>query len=96
MQLLKKEKVLSRMAFSNSTLYARIKFDLMTPPVVLGANSVAWPEHEIFAINAARIAGKSDHEIRALVTELVSLRKSVSGKSESELRTTIFNLIGGA
>ena len=41
----------------------------------LGANSVGWPEHEINAIIAARVAGKSDDEIKVLVSELEAARK---------------------
>jgi len=46
----------------------------MTPPVKLGERCAAWPLHEIAAINAARIAGKSDEEIRELVTQLEQQR----------------------
>ncbi len=46
--------------------------------VSLGANSVGWPLHEIDAIIAARVAGKSDDEIRLLVSELETARKLVA------------------
>jgi prophage regulatory protein len=39
---------------------------------------VGWPDHEVTALNEARIAGLSDEEIRALVTRLEGARKSVS------------------
>lgn len=42
----------------------------------LGPRCVGWPAHEVAALNAARIAGKSDDEIRILVQELESARKS--------------------
>jgi len=48
----------------------------MTPPVKLGERCAAWPSHEISKINAARIAGKSDEEIRELVAELKRQRIS--------------------
>lgn len=96
MKLLKKPEVLKLTKKSNTTHYNDINGGLMSPPVSIGKNSVTWPEHEISAINAARVAGKSDNEIKALVTELVKLRKVASGKSESELRTTISHLLGGA
>lgn len=75
MKLLKKPDVLKLTAKSNTTHYNDIKAGLMTPPVRLGENSVAWPEHEIIAINAARIADKSDDEIKALVARLIAERK---------------------
>jgi prophage regulatory protein len=36
---------------------------------------VGWPSDEIDAINSARIAGKTDEEIRALVVKLEADRK---------------------
>jgi prophage regulatory protein len=39
-------------------------------PVSIGGRSVAWPEQELQAVNRARVAGKSDDEIRALVRQL--------------------------
>lgn len=77
MRLLKKPDVLALTAKSNTTHYSDIKDGLMTPPVRLGENSVAWPEHEITAINAARVAGKTDADIKALVADLVIQRKVV-------------------
>jgi prophage regulatory protein len=38
--------------------------------VKLGPRSVGWPSSEVGAINAARVAGWTDDEIRALVTQL--------------------------
>lgn len=77
MKLLKKPDVLALTAKSNTTHYSDIKDGLMTPPVRLGENSVAWPEHEIHAINAARVAGKSNTEIKTLVADLIMQRKAV-------------------
>lgn len=39
----------------------------MVPPISQGLQAVAYPEHEIQAIIAARIAGKSDDEIALLL-----------------------------
>ena len=36
--------------------------------------SSGWPAREVAALNAARIAGKSDAEIRELVADLVAER----------------------
>lgn len=80
MKLLKLPQVLGQTAKARSTHYNDIKAGLMTPPVSLGVHSVAWPEHEISAINAARVAGKSDDEIRQLVTCLVAERQGVDGR----------------
>lgn len=62
-----------------STLYHRISHGLWTKPVSLGARAVGWPASEISALNAARIAGKTDDEIRDLVKQLESDRKFCGG-----------------
>ncbi len=38
----------------------------------------AGPAHEVAALNAARIAGKTDEEIRALVVKLEAARKAAA------------------
>lgn len=61
---------------SRSTIYLRIKQGLWPKPVKLGPRSVGWPAAEVSALNAARIAGMVDAEIRALVAALETARKS--------------------
>ena len=72
--LLRLPAVMSATGQTRSTLYLRIKQRLMTPPVKLGERCAAWPSDEIAAINAARIAGKTDAEIRELVAQLEQQR----------------------
>jgi prophage regulatory protein len=60
---------------SRSTIYLRISQGLWTKPVSLGARAVGWPLDEVEAINAARIAGNTDDEIRNLVARLEAARK---------------------
>ena len=59
---------------ARSTLYADISRGTFVPPVSLGTKSVGWPSSEVYAINAARVAGKSDAEIKQLVADLVARR----------------------
>ena len=59
---------------SKSTIYRDIQKGLFTRPVSIGGDRVAWPANEIQAINQARIAGKSDADIKLLVIELEALR----------------------
>jgi prophage regulatory protein len=59
---------------SKSTIYRDIQKGLFTRPVSIGGDRVAWPANEIQAINQARIAGKSDDEIKLLVIELEAFR----------------------
>jgi prophage regulatory protein len=61
---------------SRSTIYLRIAQGFFTKPVSLGGRAVVWPAHEVTAINAARIAGKSEAEMRELVSELEAARKA--------------------
>ena len=62
--------------YSRSTIYLRISQGLWPKQVSLGPRCVGWPAQEVAALNAARIAGKSDEEIRALVLKLESARKT--------------------
>lgn len=62
---------------SHATIYGAIKAGLFTKPVQIGMRSVGWPEAEVQAINSARIAGKSETEIRALVVQLHAKRTSL-------------------
>lgn len=55
---------------SHASVYSAIQAGLFTKQVHIGPRSVGWPLHEVQAINAARIAGQSDAEIRRLVTVL--------------------------
>lgn len=64
--------------YSRSTIYLRIEQHLFTRPVSLGARAVGWPAAEVVALNAARIAGKADAEIRSLVADLESARAAVA------------------
>ena len=63
---------------SRSTIYLYIQKGYLTKPVRLGGRSVGWPEREVSALLSARIAGKSDEEIRVLVGELEAMRKDVA------------------
>lgn len=64
--------------YSRSTIYLRISQGLWPKPVSLGPRCVGWPAHEVDAMNAARIAGKTDDEIRALVVRLEMGRKTAA------------------
>ena len=68
----------SESGLSRSTIYLRIAQGLWTKQVSLGPRCVGWPAHEVEALNAARVAGKSDEEIRALVVKLEAARKAAA------------------
>lgn len=79
--LLRLPSVKSETGASRSTIYLRIQQGLWPKPVKLGPRSVAWPASEVAALNAARIAGMADTEIRALVTKLEEARKSATSRA---------------
>lgn len=68
--------VLRERGRSRSAHYLDIQQGLFTRPVAIGLRAVGWPADEVEALNAARIAGKSDEEIRALVVKLEAARKA--------------------
>jgi prophage regulatory protein len=70
--------VKASIGLSRSTLYLRIAQGVFTHPVSLGARAVGWPADEVAALNAARIAGKSETEIRDLVVKLEAARKAAA------------------
>jgi prophage regulatory protein len=64
------------LGYSLATFYRHQKAGLLPPTVRIGENSEALALHEIEAINRARLAGKSDDDVRAVVRELVEARKT--------------------
>jgi len=76
--ILRLPNVKSETGLSRSTIYLRIEQGLWTKPVSLGARAVGWPSSDVAAINAARIAGKTDDEIRTLVVRLEAARKAAA------------------
>ncbi len=75
-KVLRNKEVLTLLGISNPTLYRRIKDGLLPPPFNLGCRAVGWLEHEVQKVIAARVAGKTDEEVKTLVSELVIARKS--------------------
>ena len=59
---------------SHASIYNAIRDGLFTTGVAIGQRSKGWPSAEVQAINAVRIAGKSEAEIRELVKRLHAKR----------------------
>ena len=59
---------------SHASIYTAIKAGLFTKAVPIGERSVGWPDYEVKAINSARIAGKTEADIRDLVNRLHAKR----------------------
>ena len=80
--LLRLPAVKAQSGYSRSTIYLRMSQGLWTKPVSLGARAVAWPAGDVAALNAARIAGKSDEQLRALVLKLEAARQSAGSAAD--------------
>jgi prophage regulatory protein len=59
---------------SRAGVYAYVAKGLLPKPVKIGERCSAWAEHELDAVIKARIAGKSEDEIRRLVADLEQQR----------------------
>lgn len=68
--ILRTRAVLDARGIEKSQHYLDVQNGLFTPPVKLGARASGWPQSEVAALNAARIAGKSKDQIRELVKKL--------------------------
>ena len=77
-QIHRKKEVLKRAGFGPTTLHKRIKEGLFVPPIRLGARAVGWIESEYNQVLAFMAAGKSDLELRELVSQLVEQRKDLA------------------
>lgn len=55
---------------ADASVYNAIRDGLFTNGVAIGQRAKGWPDYEAQAIAAARVAGKSDSQIRELVRQL--------------------------
>ena len=79
MSILRKPAVKAELGFrSDTSVASSVRAGLLTKPIFLAQRSVGWPDYEIKAITAARIAGKSEADIRALVTRLHTQRTELA------------------
>ena len=63
---------------ADASVYNEVRDGLFTTGVAIGPRSKGWPDYEIDAINSARVAGKSDAEIRNLVKVLHAKRTELA------------------
>ena len=59
---------------SHASIYNAVREGLFTRGIAIGQRAKGWPDYEVSQINAARIAGKTEAEIRELVTRLHAKR----------------------
>ncbi len=79
-QILRPKAVFKIRGRGRSSHYTDVKAGLYVPPVAIGPRAKGYPESEVAALNAARIAGRSEDEIRHLVAKLVAARQSADSE----------------
>jgi len=75
MQIIRIKEVLARTGKCRSAIYAEAVAGTFTPPIKIGARASGWPDYEVDEINAARVAGKAEADIKKLVVDLVNRRQ---------------------
>lgn len=83
--ILRRKQVEALTGYSRSTIYLRITQGLFVRPVSLGARAVGFPAGDVEALNAARISGRSEAQIRELVAKLEAERSRADTNPEARL-----------
>jgi prophage regulatory protein len=79
MQILRMPAVKGRAGHrSDASIYNAIRNGLFTTGVAIGLRAKGWPDYEVDAIITARIAGKTDDQIRELVKALHAKRTELA------------------
>jgi prophage regulatory protein len=73
-EFLRLPQVLKVRGLKQSAHYQNVVDGLYTKPVKISSRAAGWPLSEVRALNSARIAGKSNDEIRTLVKMLTAAR----------------------
>ncbi|MBT9611914.1 MAG: AlpA family phage regulatory protein [Burkholderiales bacterium] len=83
MRCVRLPEVISLLGLSRSSIYLQISDGLFPPPIHMSARCSAWPMHEVQRIILARVAQKTESEVREIVREIIKARQSV-GTLETE------------
>jgi prophage regulatory protein len=83
-RILRLPEVLAVTGLARSTFWRRVKGGFFVRPVAIGPRAVGWPASEVEALNAARIAGWSEDQIRALVSRLEAARRTAMARVNAE------------
>lgn len=63
---------------ADASVYNAIRAGLFTSGVAIGQRAKGWPDYETQAVATARVAGKSDDQIRELVKLLHAKRTELA------------------
>lgn len=72
--MLRRPAVSQATGYSRSTIYRLIQQGLFTKSIDIGGTRVGWLASEIDALIKARVSGKTDAEIKALVLKMEAAR----------------------
>lgn len=86
LKFLRLPQVCERRGLKPTRHYADIKSGTFVPPIKLTERSSGWPEHECEALIAAKIAGKTDDELRELVRDLVAARRNLPAAARQRVK----------
>lgn len=70
MRILRPDETLNRTGDTRSPHYDKVAKGLFTRPIKIGERAAGWPEHEVDALIAARVAGATAEQIKHLVERL--------------------------
>lgn len=74
-KILRKPEVIQTTGLSNTSIFERTRDGRFPPSISLGGRAVGYLEHEVLALLTALAAGRSDEQIRQLITLMVAKRK---------------------
>lgn len=77
-QLIRRPEVIKLSGRSKSALFLDEQSGLIPPAISIGDRAVAYLKHEIETVIQARIEGKTNEQIKALVQELIEQRKKIA------------------
>jgi prophage regulatory protein len=80
-RIMRSPEVIQISGMPRSTRVLHISKGLWPRPVSIGGRAIGWLSTEVDAILAARVAGKSDEEIRQLVRNLEAQRTAAMPKA---------------
>jgi prophage regulatory protein len=83
--LVRINRVIEITGMPRTSIYEKILDRTFPAQIKIGSRTVAWPESEIYAVNAARIAGRTDAQIRELVQTLAAKRKNADTPPAGEV-----------
>lgn len=77
-RLIRIEEVKAISGLKRSTIYAYISDGIFPSQIKLGKRCAAWIESEVLVFLRARIAGRTEQEIKELVQQLLMQRQQLS------------------